>query len=480
MKKILLWFRRDLRLTDNPALYSARQEQIIPIYIHAPDEDTPWQPGAASRWWLHHSLTSLSEQLKQAGSRLIIRQGPTLQVLEQLIQETGADAVYCNRLYEPTTIRRDTMIKQTLSKSGIEYQSFAGSLLYEPWSVQSKSATPYKVFTPFWNTCMKRGLPTDIHPGVRKLPAVAKQLKSVGMGDLGLLPTIDWDQAFYQYWQPGENYAQQQLRMFIKDQLVDYATGRDYPAKATTSRLSPHLHFGEISPRQIVYAIEHAKQSHNSANYNKQADGFLRELVWREFTHHILYHFPQTLKQPLNTRFEKFPWTTRNSKLLTAWQQGRTGFPIIDAGMRELWATGSMHNRVRMIVGSMLTKNMNYHWLSGAKWFWDTLVDADLAQNTFNWQWIAGCGADAAPYFRIFNPVTQSEKFDTNGEYIRRWVPELAQIPGKLIHSPWTMSLAQQQQANCLIGKDYPLPVVDLKTSREDALLRYRKTDRTS
>ena len=480
MKKILVWFRRDLRLIDNPALYAARQQQIIPIYIHAPDEEAPWQPGAASCWWLHHSLTALAGQLKKAGSRLIIRQGSSLSVLQQVLKETGAEAVYCNRLYEPATIQRDTLIKQTLTQAGIEYKSFAASLLFEPWTVLTKSATPYKVFTPFWNSCQKLGLPTDIQPEVRKLSTVPSRIKSLRVNDLQFLPSVKWDSEFYQHWQPGELHARQQLRAFIKERLADYETGRDFPARVTTSRLSPHLHFGELSPRQIVYAIEHAKQDKSSATFSKQAEGFLRELVWREFTHHILYHFPHTLQQPLNPRFDKFPWTTRSSKLLTAWQRGQTGFPIVDAGMRELWATGVMHNRVRMIVGSLLTKNMNYHWLSGASWFWETLVDADLAQNMFNWQWIAGCGADAAPYFRIFNPITQSEKFDADGEYIRRWVPELKHVSSKLIHSPWEMSPLEQQQAMCIIGKNYPAPVVDLKTSREDALLRYKKADKNS
>lgn len=476
MKKILVWFRRDLRLADNPALYAAKQHQLIPIYIYAPEEEAPWQPGAASRWWLHHSLAALAAELKKLGSRLIIRKGDSAAALLKLIEETGASTVYCNRLYDPATIKRDSAIKHILAEHDVEYKSFAASLLFEPWEVQTKTATPYKVFTPFWNTCQKLGLPSDIQPGIRKLPSVSMQINSVALDDLQLLPKIPWDKQFYQHWIPGEANAQKRLREFIKQNLTDYEHGRDYPAVSSTSRLSACLHFGEISPRQIVYAIEQAKHAGASSNVKKNAEGFLREVVWREFTHHILYHFPQTIKKPLNPHFENFPWANKANKYLRAWQRGQTGYPIIDAGMQELWASGTMHNRVRMIVGSLLTKNMNSHWLQGAKWFWDTLVDADLAQNTFNWQWIAGCGADAAPYFRIFNPITQSEKFDAHGEYIRRWLPALRHVPAKYIHSPWTMSTAEQQLYRVIIGKDYPAPIIELKTSREDALLRYKKT----
>ena len=476
MKKILVWFRRDLRLADNPALYAAKQHQVIPIYIHAPEEEAPWQPGGASRWWLHHSLDALATQLKNIGSRLIIRQGESAAILHNLIAETGADAVYCNRMYEPATIKRDSAIKQLLTKNGVEYKSFPGLMLFEPWEVLTQSDTPYKVFTPFWHRCQKLGLPSDIQPGIRKLAPVSTKLKSETLSDLKLLPNIGWDKAFYDHWAAGEANAQHTLRRFIKQSLGDYTQARDYPASDSTSHLSPHLHFGEISPRQVVYAIEQTTYTSSSSHLKNTALGFLRELVWREFTHHILYHFPRTLSKPLNSRFEDFPWTNKANQYLRTWQQGRSGYPIIDAGMQELWATGYMHNRVRMIVGSLLTKNMNMHWLQGAKWFWDTLVDADLAQNTFNWQWIAGCGADAAPYFRIFNPVTQSEKFDAHGDYIRRWLPVLGRVPDKFIHSPWTMSTTEQKEYKVLIGNDYPAPIIDLKSSREDALLRYKKT----
>lgn len=478
MQTVIVWFRRDLRLADNPALHAAKGAQIIPVYIHAPEENAPWQPGGASRWWLHHSLTALSAQLKRCGSRLIIRTGETLSVLQELVRETGADAVYLNRLYEPVTIARDTRIKTRLNTLGIEYRSFAGSLLYEPWQIQTGSGGPYRVFTPFWRNCQKLGLPNALTPALRKLPPVSKRLSSQRPDDLALLPGIGWDTQFYAHWQPGEDGARKRLRRFINDYLADYDHNRDLPAHTATSGLSPHLHFGDISPRQIVYAIEHAQHTARNPSLTKNAQSFLRELVWRDFTHHVLYHFPHTHEQALNPRFEKFPWQTRRTRLLRAWQQGQTGFPIVDAGMRELWATGTMHNRVRMIVGSLLTKNLGHHWLLGAKWFWDTLVDADLAQNSFNWQWVAGCGADAAPYFRIFNPVTQSEKFDPEGIYLRRWVPELARLPNKFIHTPWQAPAVVRQNAGLTLDKDYPQPICDLKSTREQALLAYRQHTR--
>jgi len=475
MQKILVWFRRDLRLSDNPALHAAKHAKIIPVYIHAPQEEAPWAPGGASRWWLHHSLTALAAQLKQAGSRLIIRKGESLSVLQALISETGADAVYLNRLYEPATIKRDGRIKSQLAQQNIEYRSFATHLLFEPWQVQTKTGSSYKVFTPFWLTCQRLGLPSDVVPVVRHLPAVSTRLASLKPEELSLLPKIPWDEAFYDHWQPGEAGAQSQLREFIRHKLAVYESGRNFPSLSITSRISPHLHFGEISPRQIVYAIEHACHKSKNSTFRKQAQGFLRELVWREFAHHILYHFPRTTHKPLNPRFEHFPWQPRSNKSLHRWQQGQTGLPIIDAGMRELWTTGTMHNRVRMIVASLLSKNLGYHWLNGAKWFWDTLVDADLAQNSFNWQWVAGCGADAAPYFRIFNPVTQSENFDADGIYLRRWVPELKDLPNKFIHAPWLAPQEILQAAGVVLGKTYPLPICDVKTTREEALLAYRQ-----
>lgn len=480
MQTILVWFRRDLRLRDNPALYAAKGAQLIPVYIHAPEEDAPWQAGAASHWWLHHSLQSLAARLKACGSRLIIRRGDSLAVLRALLKETGASAVYVNRLYEPASIARDSQIQTSLNQQGIEYRSFAGDLLFEPWQIQTKTGGAYKVFTPFWQTCQRLGLPSDTTPGIRKLAPISQRIASLRLDDLQLLPKIRWDTHFPAHWQPGEDGAHKRLRYFLKHALGDYDGGRDFPARAATSGLSPHLHFGEITPRQLVAAIEHARQQTRNAAFGKHAQSFLRELVWREFTHHILYHFPHTHDKPLNPRFEKFPWQTRRNSLLRAWQDGQTGFPIIDAGMRELLAIGTMHNRVRMIVASLLCKNLGFHWLHGAKWFWDTLVDADLAQNSFNWQWVAGCGADAAPYFRIFNPITQSEKFDPEGIYLRHWLPELSPLPNKYIHAPWLAPASVLQCAHIQLGQTYPMPICDLKQTREHSLLAYKRHMRST
>ena len=408
MKTSIHWFRLDLRLADNPALIAARQSAraIVPVFIWAPEEESPWQPGAASRWWLRHSLAALEGELQKVGSRLIIRRGPTLATLRAVVKETGATAVFWNRRYEPAVIARDAQVQQALSADGVQVETFNSALLFEPAEIQTGSGGPYRVFTPFWRACLKRGVepsPTGSWP-----PTSPKHWPvTVRLGDLGLLPKLDWARGFD--WQPGAAGAVQELRRFQRAGMAGYKTGRDLPARAGTSRLSPHLHFGEIAPQQVWAAVP--------------SEEFRRQLVWREFAHHLLVHFPQTAEQPLRPEFSNFPWRT-NRKELKAWQRGATGFSLVDAGLRELWATGWMHNRVRMVAASFLVKDLLIPWQAGARWFWDTLVDADLANNTLGWQWVAGCGADAAPFFRIFNPATQADKFDPAGEYIRRWMPE--------------------------------------------------------
>jgi deoxyribodipyrimidine photo-lyase len=476
MMKHLMWFRRDLRLADNPALRAVlRAGGVIPVYLHVPGEDGAWAPGAASRWWLHHSLTALDEGLQRRGSRLLVRQGDdSLKLLLGLLKDTGAAGVYCSRLYEPAAMKRDRRIQQALQQRGYSWQACHGQLLFEPAAVQTRGGTPYRVFTPFWRECQRMGLAADTVPAPRQLPAVAENIKHVDIGSLELLPQISWDSQFYDRWQPGERFAQLRLHDFLDAILCDYDQGRNFPGRVATSMLSASLHFGEISPRQIVHAVEVQLDTARSKTLRPNAESFLRELGWREFTHHVLFHYPHTTDKPLDARFADFPWQTRRTKFLAAWQQGRTGFPIVDAGMRELWATGYMHNRVRMIVASLLTKNAGIHWRQGARWFWDTLVDADLAQNSFNWQWVAGCGADAAPFFRIFNPVTQSEKFDARGRYLRQWLPELSALPDKWIHAPWTAPAAVLAEHGIRLGRDYPQPILELKPTREAALRAYR------
>lgn len=464
----LVWFRRDLRLADNPALLHAlsNSHNVIPVFIHAPEEETPWEPGGASKVWLHNSLAALEQQLAQLGSKLIIRRGPTLAALQQLIADTGATLVCWNRLYEPSLIARDTYLKSQLKHQNIEVHSHNGALLFEPWTIRNKQDQPFKVFTPFWRHCQTlldtQLLPLAMPPS---LPAVDIKLKSLSLDELSLLPELDWHVAMTSHWRIGESGAHQQLQRFIDETAAQYAGQRDRPDCSGTSRLSPHLHFGEIGPRQILAAL----QAHNLS-----AEPFVRQLGWREFAHHLLFHFPHTDHEPMDARFASFTWQ-HNEAALKAWQLGRTGIPLVDAGMRELWRTGTMHNRVRMIAASFLTKNLRIHWHEGARWFWDTLVDANLANNTLGWQWVAGCGADAAPYFRVFNPVLQAEKFDPEFTYLRQWLPELAQLPDRWIAQPWAASEAELHKAGITLGETYPQPIVDLAASRHDALDAYAK-----
>jgi deoxyribodipyrimidine photo-lyase len=472
MTTAVVLFRRDLRLADNPALVAAcaRHTRILPVFIHtphehAPGQDDPWPAGAASRWWLHHSLASLQAQLHQRHASLHLCQGDSLPVLLELIKQGGAQAVYWNRLYEPAAIARDTLIKTALREHGIEVQSHAASLWSEPWQISTQQGEPYRVFTPYWRNLRARvnattPLPEPAAPEWLTLPS------SLPLVALGLLARIHWDSGLTETWQPGEQGAQEMLELFCDDAVSDYAHARDLPARHGTSRLSPHLHFGEISPRQIHFAL-HEHSQRVDARQRPDIEPYLRELGWREFAHHLLYHFPHTSTGNFNRRFDGFAWAPPDEAQLARWQQGRTGVPLVDAGMRELWHTGWMHNRVRMIVASFLTKNLRQHWLHGARWFWDTLVDADLANNTLGWQWVAGCGADVAPYFRVFNPVTQAKKFDPEGIYLRRWLPELADAPLDLLHEPW-------KDPSLLTRGGYPAPMIDLAASRQNALTAYQ------
>jgi len=471
VKRSLVWFRHDLRLDDNPALREAVHHggPVIPAYIWAPSEEGAWPLGAASRWWLHQSLRRLDGELRAAGARLIVREGASLDQLNRLAIETGADAVFWNRRYEPAAIARDTTIKHSLQARGLVAESFNGNLLFEPWDVATREGKPFQVFTAFWRAALL--LPHRVAPlaAPKRLAAPEHWPESVSLEKLGLEPRIDWAAGLRQNWQPGTKGAEQRLQAFLDRALSGYKVARDHPAEPGTSRLSPHLHFGEISPRRIWHDVQDWLPIARRPGVAEHGETFLKELGWREFAHHLLYHFPDTAEQPLRNRFAQFP-TQHDPQVLAAWQKGRTGYPIVDAGMRELWHTGWMHNRVRMIAASFLVKDLLAPWASGAKWFWDTLVDADLANNTLGWQWTAGCGADAAPFFRIVNPVTQSSKFDARGEYLRRWIPELARLPDKCLHQPWRAPADVLQQAGVALGKTYPLPVVDHVAARQRAL----------
>ena len=466
MGTAIVWFRRDLRLADHPALDAAarRHEHVLPVYIHAPGEEGAWAPGGASRWWLHHSLQALQGALGRHHGSLHLRAGDSLDTLQALVEASGAEAVYWNRLYDPAAIERDTRIKQALRGRGVDVASFDAALWRNPWQVLTQKDEPYRVFTPFWRNLraqlgdrVESPLPVPSPLRVRALPG------GCDLGDFGLLPERDWADGFDAHWTPGEAGAMAALEAFADDAIRGYAEQRDRPDRIGTSRLSPHLHFGEITPRMLRHAL-HERLPHGVLA-GKGCASFLREVGWRDFAHHVLFHFPHSADRNLDERFDRYPWHD-DPDALGRWRRGRTGIPIVDAGMRELWATGWMHNRVRMIAASWLTKNMGQHWLHGARWFWDTLVDADLASNSLGWQWVAGSGVDAAPYFRIFNPVTQAKRFDPDGTYIRRWVPELGEAPKALVHEPWT-------QDGFAAACGYPLPMLDIKASRQRALDGY-------
>ena len=463
---MIVWFRADLRLADNPALHAAAETRrpIVPLFIWCPEEEGDWPPGAASRWWLHHSLSKLESGLRSLGVPLLFRRGPAAATLEQLCRETGAASIYYNRRYEPAILARDADVERRLSAQGIETLSYNAGLLHEPWAIKNKAGRPFQVFTPFWRTCLAQGEPAGPLPAPVRLRPLHRRLASLPLDSLQLLPVPDWAEGLRQEWRPGEAGAQDRLQEFALRPPSRYEAERDRPAMEGTSRLSPHLHFGEVSPRQIWHTCKAA----HPGGRNWVQWQFLTELGWREFAHHLLFHFPETPKAPLRPEFRNFPWREDPGNF-DAWRRGRTGCPIVDAGMRQLWRTGWMHNRVRMIVASYLVKNLLIPWQMGAEWFWDTLVDADLANNTLGWQWTAGCGADAAPYFRIFNPVAQGDKFDPDGTYVKRWIPELAPVPSRHVHSLGAHSGAPSVRGN------YPEPLVSLFASRARALEAYSK-----
>jgi deoxyribodipyrimidine photo-lyase len=453
----LIWFDRDLRIADNPALVRAiaGQSPVLPVFVWAPEEESPWSPGATSQWWLHQSLHGLQASLAECGSTLIVRRGPTLETLLALASETGAKSIFWNRRYEPTAIARDRELRQRLHERGITVEICPGNLLYEPGTILNAAGKTFQVFSAFWKAILAAPGPSLPTPAPTQIPAPATWPPSLPISDLNLEPKIDWAGGIRETWQPGEPRAARALQTFLHHAIENYSEDRDRPDHNGTSRLSPHLHFGEISARQIWHAARRAKLS----------DAYLRQIAWREFSYHLLVQFPHTPNEPLRSEFRTFPWRV-DAERLKAWARGRTGYPLVDAGMRELWNTGWMHNRVRMLAASFLVKHLMIPWQEGAAWFWDTLVDADLANNTMGWQWSAGCGADAAPYFRIFNPVRQGEKFDPDGDYIRRWIPELAGVPKQWIHKPW--------EAPGIQSKEYPAPIVEHAEARKRALASFK------
>jgi deoxyribodipyrimidine photo-lyase len=470
-KKTIFWFRQDLRLEDNLGLYEAAENgEVMAVYIFDEDDKTDFfKMGAASRWWLYNSLSKLNQKLD---NKLNIYRSNAKDIILKLAKENNIDAVYLSRCYEPSRIKEDLEIKSALKNIGIYCQSFKSSLLFEPWEITKDDGTYYKVFTPFYKKgYIKSAPPRPPLSMPKKLNLIKEKSYSIAIDQLNLLGNSNWHSKMEKIWKIGEDAAKKKLHDFSKNGLENYKEGRNFPAKNNFSTLSPHLHFGEISPNYIWHKI----QSKNITDTISSIDinYFLSELIWREFSYYLLYHFPSLPRQNFQPKFDQFPWQ-KDPALLKAWQKGQTGYPIIDAGMRQLWQTGYMHNRARMIVSSFLVKNLMIHWHEGADWFWDCLVDADLANNSASWQWMAGCGADAAPYFRIFNPTLQAKKFDPEGTYIKHFVPELKNLPIKYLFQPWQAPESILKSAKITLGKNYPKPIVDLTDSRNLALQAYK------
>ncbi|WP_026318814.1 cryptochrome/photolyase family protein [Amorphus coralli] len=474
---VIVWFRDDLRLADNPALAAAidAEAPIVPVFIRETAPDALRALGGAADWWLHGSLEALSASLEKHGLRLILRAGDARTEIGALVNETGASSVFWNRRYHPAARDVDADIKASLAKNGIETKSFNGSLLIEPWEIQTGDGSYYRVYSPFARAARQKLGSVDPLPAPEgKLSAPDSWPESDKLSDWSLRPSRpDWAGGLRETWEPGEAAAREALEAFLDERLETYKSKRDFAAIDTTSRLSPRLRFGEVSPRTIWRAASHViEDGRTSTGRTQSAEKFLSEVLWREFSYHLLYHLPPLEQENVQQKFDDFPWRTSDDPL-KAWQSGRTGYPIVDAGMRQLWQTGWLHNRIRMVVASFLTKHLLIHWRDGEAWFWDTLVDADAANNPASWQWVAGSGADAAPYFRIFNPILQGKKFDPDGAYVRAWVPELAELPDSHIHEPWSAPSSVLEKAGVTLGKTYPDPIVDHSDARKRALSAY-------
>ena len=473
MSTALVWLRRDLRLADQPALAAAARqaERILPLYIHAPEEREP-EGGAASRWWLHHSLAALQEQLAAAGNQLCLDRGASAERLRAWAEACGAEAVHATTRPDPAERHQEQAVQAVLAEIGVALERHPDGLLTDPERIRNRSGRPYRVFTPFWRSVRDRIQPGAPAPAPPLPPPPATAPASRSLDDLGLLPRIRWDTKLHGYWRPGEGDAQRRLTAFCEAGLGAYPEARDWPSRPGTSRLSPSLYLGELSLRTVWDAVTGADRS---TAPEAAVEAFLGELGWREFAYHLLAQEPELHRRPVDRRFEAFSWRPDpDGALLAAWQRGATGIPLVDAGMRELWETGWLHNRVRMVVGSFLVKNLRLPWQLGEAHFRDTLVDWDPASNSMGWQWVAGCGADAAPYFRIFNPVRQGQRFDPDGDYVRRWVPELSGLPKPHIHQPWAAPADTLRQAGISLGITYPRPIVDLAESRREALAAYQ------
>ena len=476
---VIIWFRRDLRLADNPALSAACEtgRDILCIYVDEMAKALR-ADGGATRWWLHHSLVSLRADLKAKGADLHIFKGEPATLIPKLAKTVAARAIVWNRRYDEADRKLDEALKTKLEQDGLVVLSFNSHLLYEPWEVKSKTGTPLKVFTPFWRAAQaihEPAAPLKVPAKIAGHAIGARSLpEALELDDLHLLPTKpDWAGGLDEEWQPGEAGAKERLASFLKSGVKDYAEARNLPGQLSTSKLSPHLKFGEISPRQVWASVHHAHHSGRIGGSEKDRTVFLSEVGWREFSYHLLFYFPHLASENFNPKFDRFAWE-KNEGHLRAWQKGETGYPMVDAGMRQLWQTGWMHNRMRMVTASFLIKHLMIDWRVGEDWFWDTLVDADPASNTAGWQWVAGSGADAAPYFRIFNPISQGAKFDAEGAYVRSFVPELAKLPNTYIHNPWEAPDDVLEEAGVVLGKTYPRPIVDHAKARDKALKTFQ------
>jgi deoxyribodipyrimidine photo-lyase len=477
-RPIIVWLRQDLRLADQPALAAATAtgRPVLPVYVLDSEIGGRWRLGGASRWWLHGSLAALDAACRDAGGLLLLRRGPVVPVLCELARVVGAGDVFWNRHVEPFWRQAEAEAARQLAAAGVTVRTFPGSLLFAVGEVIGRNGRPPRVFTPFWKACLRAAPPAEPLPAPDRIDTPSPLPAGDALEDWGLLPRApDWAGGLRETWAPGERAALARLERFLADDLAAYRDNRDRPEPAVTSALSPHLHFGEISPRQIWHAT--AMRAAHAPTVAAAAEAFLRELGWREFYANILVDAPSLPDEPLDVRFADFPWSD-DRRSLDPWRKGRTGYPIVDAGMRQLWHVGWMHNRVRMIVASFLIKDLLIPWQEGEAWFWDTLVDADLANNAGSWQWVAGCGTDAAPYFRVFNPTTQGERFDPRGDYVRRWIPELAALPDRWIHRPWQAPPLELAAAGVRLGETYPLPVIDHTAARERALAAFAALDR--
>ncbi len=468
MSSVIVWFRQDLRLSDHPALHYAIKsgQKVICVFIWSEKEYGKWNPGPSGRFWLHRSLLDLEELLNRAGGKLILRKGASLTHLLEIAKSSKAKTVAWNNLYEPHFQSRDRKIAKALEHAGLEVQTFHGNLLFDPELPKDPKGHCYRVYSFFWKTCLKLPKPEPLSC-VRKIDGFSKALKSGSIKGLGIAPPQSCERILEKKWIPGTSHAHLQLQKFVRKGVERYAPLRDRPAEEGTSLLSAPLHFGEISPKEIWKEV----LNHHSP---RSAETFLKELAWREFSYQTLISDPIFPIQSQKPAFLKFPWK-KNTSLLKAWQEGRTGYPMVDAGMRQLKTIGWMHNRVRMIVASFLVKHLLQPWQEGAKWFWINLVDADLANNSMGWQWSAGSGPDAVPYFRIFNPVLQGEKFDAKGEYIRTYVPELSGLPDEYIQAPWEAPEDVLRKAGVELGKTYPKPICDHKEARKKSLAAFAK-----